>query len=400
MAHVEERTFNNNPPPGVYARYIDDIFITTTSDEEVPHLITALEENSSLAFTCERSVEGRLPFLDVDISKHDQTFKTKVYTKATNVGRCLNARGECPVSYKISVISSYVNRALTHCSNWTEIHRELERIRQLLTNNGYADHLIEKVIKKKLDQYAEPAQPPTPPKEKITIYHKNTFHDRYRDECDALRNIIKRGVTPTNSDTIIDLRIFCNPNLISSLIMRNSTAPRAPRESTTNVVYKFSCQEGRCDGSSTYIGRTSSTLRRRLQFHRNQGSIFQHFTEIHNMRPPLQKLIQSTDIIHKQSTFRKLQIAEAVSITCQRPTINIQQATDFILPSGRPQGTHPHQEQQANRQQQVQPANQRQGPVTRAAAALARASRQDPGSPTQSNSQSEPSILPGPDQQD
>ena len=397
MAHVEEKTFNDNPPPGIYARYIDDIFITTTSDEDVPHLITALENNSSLAFTSESSVNGRLPFLDVDISKQDEGFKTKVYTKATNVGRCLNARGECPVSYKISVISSYVNRALTHCSNWTEIHRELERIRQLLTNNGYADHLIEKVIKKKLDVYAEQPQLPTPAREKITIYHSNTFHDRYRDECDALKNIIKRGVTPTNRDAIIDLRIFSRPNLISSLIMRNSTAPRAPREATTNVVYKFSCQEGRCDGSNTYIGRTSSTLRRRLQFHRSQGSIFQHFTEVHNMRPPLQKLIQQTDIVHRESTFRRLQIAEAVSITCQHPTINIQQAVDFILPSARPQETNPHQEQQAPRQQQpneqqsqeqqAQPANQHSRPVTRAAANLARASGQTPGSATQPNSQ-------------
>ena len=34
MAHVEERTFNSHPPPGMYARYVDDIFITTTSDED------------------------------------------------------------------------------------------------------------------------------------------------------------------------------------------------------------------------------------------------------------------------------------------------------------------------------------------------------------------------------
>ena len=378
MAEVEERTFNNNPPPGVYARYIDDIFITTTSDEEVPQLIAAFEDNSNLAFTSERSTEGRLPFLDVDISKQDHGFKTKVYTKATNVGRCLNAKGECPVSYKISVISSYVNRALTHCNSWTETHRELERVRQLLTNNGYADHLIEKEIKKKMDQYADHAQLPSPPKEKIAVYYKNNFHDRYRDECDALKNIIRRGVTPTNHDAIIDLRIFCKPNLIRSLIMRNSTAPRTPREATTNVVYKFSCQEGRCDGSSTYIGRTSSTLRHRLQSHRSNGSIFQHFTEIHNMRPPLQKLIEQTEIIHKESSFRKLQIAEAVSITCQRPNINIQQAADFILPSARPHGPHPIQKrQQAQAQQaqeqQVQPAKQHTGPVTRAAARTATA---------------------------
>ncbi|XP_076044710.1 uncharacterized protein LOC143027322 [Oratosquilla oratoria] len=107
MAKVEERTFQNHPPPGIYARYIDDIFITTSTDDEVPLLLAAFESNSCLAFTCERSIDGRLPFLDVDISKQDQSFKTKVYTKATNVGRCLNARGECPAAYKRSVVASY-----------------------------------------------------------------------------------------------------------------------------------------------------------------------------------------------------------------------------------------------------------------------------------------------------
>ena len=149
MAAVEERTFHHNPPPGIYARYIDDIFVTISSDEDVSTMITALQQKSCLTFTSERSVEGCLPFLDVNISKTENGFCTKVYKKATNVGRCLNARGECPISYKRSVAAAYIKRALTHCSTWTETHKELDRIRQLLTNNGYQDRLIEDVIKKK-----------------------------------------------------------------------------------------------------------------------------------------------------------------------------------------------------------------------------------------------------------
>ncbi|XP_076069838.1 uncharacterized protein LOC143041708 [Oratosquilla oratoria] len=146
MAYVEEKTFHHQPSPGIYARYID-IFITTNSNKDVPNLISAFLDNSCLTFTNEQSVERRLPFLDLDISKTDNVFNTKVYTKDTNIGRCLNARGECPGAYKISVAAAYVNRALTHCSSWRETHRELDRIRQLLTNNGFSDQLIEYVIK-------------------------------------------------------------------------------------------------------------------------------------------------------------------------------------------------------------------------------------------------------------
>ena len=367
VAEVEERTFKNHPPPGIYVRYIDDIFVSTTEDDQIPTMITKLQDNSCLKFTCENSVEGRLPFLDVDITKRGDHFNTRVYTKATNVGRCLNARGECPIAYKRSVAASYVNRALTHCSNWTEIHRELDRIRQLLTNNGYNDHLIEKVIKTKMDKYAAPNHENKQNQDSIIIYYQNSYHNNYKQECDAIKNIIQRGIHPTDANTIIKTRIYCKPNLTRSLFMRNSTAPRPPRETTTNVVYQFTCKEGRCDGSSTYIGRTSSTLRRRLQFHRNQGSIFQHFTEEHDRKPPLQYLIENTSIIHRETNFRRLQISEAVSITCQRPTINIQQTMDFILPSIRPLEFHQQQQRNFNANQAVsESTNQNTRPSTRA----------------------------------
>ena len=89
------------------------------------------------------------------------------------------------------------------------------------------------------------------------------------------------------------------------------------------------------------------------------------------MRPPLQKLIEHTVIIHKETNFRRLQIAEAVPIMCQRPSINIQQAAEFILPSSHPLEPHHHQEEPAIQRDfnELQGrANHSQGPTTRAAA--------------------------------
>ncbi|KAK4320107.1 hypothetical protein Pmani_009013 [Petrolisthes manimaculis] len=96
-----------------------------------------------------------------------------------------------------------------------------------------------------------------------------------------------------------------------------------------------------------------------MQSHRNQGSIFQHFTDIHIMKPPLQKLLDQTEIIHKENDFRKLQISEAVSI-------NVQQAADFILPSARPQDRNtPPVQHHLQVEDAPQPGNQLTGPVTR-----------------------------------
>ena len=140
---------------------------------------------------------------------------------------------------------------------------------------------------------------------------------------------------PTDPDTEIALRIYCKPSLTRSLVMRNSTAPRVTREMSTNVIYNFKCQQGHCNGTQSYIGRTSTTLKRRLQSHKNNGSILDHFISVHDKKPALQTLIDNTKIEHMESRFRKLQIAEAVFIHTKQPLINVQKAVDFILPSAR-----------------------------------------------------------------
>ena len=87
--------------------------------------------------------------------------------------------------------------------------------------------------------------------------------------------------------------------------------------------------------SKNYIGHTTTTIRRRLQAHRNQGPTHQHFVDAHDRKPALQELIDNTEIIHKESNYGRLLITEAVSITLQKPSLNIQQEADQILPSSR-----------------------------------------------------------------
>ena len=171
MATVEERTFREHQKPKIYGRYIDDIFITIKEADDTRKIADALKRNSVLNFTIEHSQQKTLPFLDVLVKQQEGQFKTTVFTKTTNVGRCLNARGECPEAYKKSVVSAYVKRALTHCTSWREVNSELDRIRQLLTNNGYADRIIETAIKKKIDEFYQPTTTTATTEENLVIYH-------------------------------------------------------------------------------------------------------------------------------------------------------------------------------------------------------------------------------------
>ena len=58
---------------------------------------------------------------------------------------------ECPTKFKSSVIGSYTIRALTHCSSWDAVDRELEFISQQLVNNGYSNKDIQRITRRALD---------------------------------------------------------------------------------------------------------------------------------------------------------------------------------------------------------------------------------------------------------
>ena len=105
MGKVEERTFNSLNRPKIYARFRDDIFTTVDRISEIEVLANTLKANSVLNFTIERSINSSIPFLDVNVKNSLDHFKTNVYTKPTNIGRCLNAKGECNEAYKRSVVT-------------------------------------------------------------------------------------------------------------------------------------------------------------------------------------------------------------------------------------------------------------------------------------------------------
>ena len=71
--------------------------------------------------------------------------------KPTNAGECLKANSECPDRYKRSVINNYLSRAYKISSNWDDFHLEIQRIRQLLINNGFTNTMFDSCLKKYLN---------------------------------------------------------------------------------------------------------------------------------------------------------------------------------------------------------------------------------------------------------
>ena len=335
MGSVEERVFSEVEKPSVYGRYIDDIFVNVASADHVHHLTDTFERNSVLHFSVEHNVAGRLPFLDVLTDTSGDSIKTTVYVKPTNNGSTMNARGECCAAYKRSVVAAFARRAITHCTSWSDIHVELDRIRQLLTNNGFSNTMIEKGISNQLNKFmTSSVQNSNNITSTIKIYYKMFYHNKSHEEEQAVKNIIKRGVTPA---TGFQTKFVCffKPSRTANLIMRNSHAPAREVHDQTNVVYAFECPRRECTPFTTYVGMTRTTLKRRMTYHRSQGAIYSHFYEKHQDRPTIQELLSNTKVLERASTYHKLLISEAVYIDKLKPSLNKQLQHQTVLPSRR-----------------------------------------------------------------
>ena len=175
---------------------------------------------------------------------------------------------------------------------------------------------------------------------KVIVYHHITYGSHYREETEAVRKIIKRGVNPLAPFEEVVVRTYSRPNYTASLLMRNNTAPKVEHDAETNVVYHFVCPDDACRHRNVgYVGLTTQTLRSRMYQHQYKGAIHDHYTKAHGNRPNVETLLNNTTIINKAPSRKILPIAEAVAIEICKPSLNVQKDFDYILPSNRKAST-------------------------------------------------------------
>ena len=193
MAELENRVLEDSRTGKLvqfYRRYVDDVIILAKSENNIEELRRVMERNSALKITYEIGY-FKLPFLDVNVTIDDRKWVTDVYVKSTNEGDCLNYKSECPQKYKESVIYSYMNRAYKISSSWDIFHKEVDRIKQLLTNNNYPMMLVEQEINKFLNKKFCQKDSHLQSLQTYVLYYKNQISTQYRVDERMLREIFK-----------------------------------------------------------------------------------------------------------------------------------------------------------------------------------------------------------------
>ena len=338
MAHVETSTFNNpDITPTTYCRYVDDAFLEVRDQAHLSQIIRELEHNSVLKFTFEKHHNNQLAFLDVNVQATPDRYLTSVYVKPTSQGQTLNAKSECPSRYKQSVLRAFVTRAIKTTSTHELMDAELNRIRQLLVNNGYSNSEIDQEINKQLtkQQQKQQAQTETPASQEgdvHTLYYKNYMSTEHKTDEKILKGIIKKNVRCTKSTDRVQLRIYYQSQKTRQLVMRNNPVTTKP-SNRTNVVYKFCCPHEDCRPRNVYyIGATTTTLARRLTMHlRDESGPVDHYITTHQHKPTHKTLKENTQTLDTINDHYRLFIQEAIYIARLRPALNTQMNTHISL---------------------------------------------------------------------
>ena len=208
----------------------------------------------------------------------------------------------------------------------------MERLTQVLINNGYKNSDVQEAIKTAIDKRLTNYQQPHEEKEKIKIFYKSHMSTQYRMEEKAIRDIIRKNVKPTSPNQTIDLIIYYKTKKTSQLIMRNNTTAKPAPTQEANVIYKHTCTAEDC-GPHSYIGMTRTSLSRRLTCHLQNGSIKEHYNKGHQTKLTRQQLEDNTSIIDRETDTRRLMFLEALYIEEIKPTINLQVRDLKILPT-------------------------------------------------------------------
>ena len=90
LCHFEKWWLSDCPPdfcPNIYRRYVDDIFVTFNSHEQLKKFVEYMNtKHRNIKFTFEQEHNNSFSFLDVKICRENNKFATSVYRKPTFIG--------------------------------------------------------------------------------------------------------------------------------------------------------------------------------------------------------------------------------------------------------------------------------------------------------------------------
>ena len=297
----------------LYARYMDDI-IRSIKRTEINNVLESINKlHPQLKFTIERENEGKLPFLDMLITRRDGKLISSWYSKPTDTGLIMNFHSLAPKRYKRSVVSGFVHRIHRACSTWEHFHTGLVRATQILEQNQYPPQFYEPIIEQTITKLVENQQN----EDRIAA---ETNDDETKVVPKKMIFIQYRGkVTEDYSRALMN----CNAPVTPIFTMRKlktvlpSLKTRVDHKVRNAVVYKITCP--RC--ASRYVGYTIQHINDRFRQHLKASQpVGKHLSRCEVLD---QVTVEDMEILESCTrSVQFLQTLEAIHQELIRPEIN------------------------------------------------------------------------------
>jgi hypothetical protein len=332
MSKIESGTLSNRTDQlDVYVRYVDDIFITCSTEVNVEQLLEQFNTaHHAINFTMEEESGGQLPFLDVLLCRReDGTIERRVHRKPTWNGQYIHFYSFVPLKRKRNLIKNLAFRARKICSPDT-IEQELCFLRNVFLKNGYPEQFISKNMKE------QQARLSVQTAQKKNIYLRIDYKGETVSE--NLTFQVRKAVEMAYPAAKMQF-IFTNRPLLKSVLK-----DRLPSSTSSYVLYQYQCSQ--C--SASYIGRTTRRLSNRIKEHcpswlgkgvtrQIRSSVLAHLVDTGH---PVNKEADFTVIYRAPFSCsrwlrqRSLNIAEAVAIRLHNPPLCVQKqlAHPLLLP--------------------------------------------------------------------
>ncbi|XP_053686378.1 uncharacterized protein LOC128735923 [Sabethes cyaneus] len=250
MSDFEEKLQSEKLFPRVWKRYVDDIY-AIVKERYVPQTLSWLNsQHEKIKFTVEQEVEGKLPFLDLLITrKEDNTLKFSIFRKPTSTDRYITTDSNHFGAQKQAAFHSMAHRLVNIPMEQEDFVAERERIQKAAELNGYDKKFVDKIIRKHLRKKQRhdttTLQPEREEVQRISLpfYPKVTNH---------IRKVLKRHGFHV---------VHKSGNAVQELL--NNQKDKVPPDERSGI-YEIPCQ----DCPAVYIGQTRRKFKIRLKEHR------------------------------------------------------------------------------------------------------------------------------------
>ena len=108
-------------------------------------------QHPNIKFISEIEENNSISFLDIKVSRVNNSFSKNIYRKVTFSGVFTNFESFIPIYYKSNLVFTLSFRAFKLCSNFELFHQKILNLKDIFKRNGYPGNFVNACIKRYLD---------------------------------------------------------------------------------------------------------------------------------------------------------------------------------------------------------------------------------------------------------